>query len=155
MISEQAKEAVRALDSIKWLSCNGWINPEALRIVQSVIDAERANNEWKRAVNDTLLTLFVTTGCFETPREAIEWLITESQKIALDPAVSADARSLVDAERERCARLVENFGPQEIKILRKEDYSGEHREWFEPITLPRRCTVYEPIAAAIRGATND
>ena len=135
MISEQAREAVDALNRLEWISCDGRRNPVALQIVQSVIDAERANNKWKLAVDHYLSNNMLTADQFATPIEAVKALIDIEQRFALDPAISADARALIDAERERCAGIAASF-----------DDSAPDNPYSESARV---------IAGAIRGADND
>lgn len=51
-------------------------------------------------------------------------------------------------------KLADSLGPYESHIERRENYSGEHRRWNEPFTLPKKCTLTRQIVsdaiAAIR-----
>ena len=54
-------------------------------------------NEWKQAVINELVTAHILTIEHETnPRKAIQDAITWNCQVALDPAVSSDARALVE-----------------------------------------------------------
>lgn len=57
-------------------------------------------NEWKQAVINELVTAYILTAEHETnPRKAIQDAITWNCQVALDPAVSSDARALIERGR--------------------------------------------------------
>jgi hypothetical protein len=41
------------------------------------------------------------------------------------------------------------IGPMQLRVTRCENYSGEHREWTEYITLPKGCYIFAEIVAAL------
>ena len=75
---------------------------KALRaMLDSMIDGglqqAQSRNEWKDAVIDELITAHVYQKEHDTdPRKAIQDAITWNCQVALDPAVSSDARALVE-----------------------------------------------------------
>lgn len=61
-----------------------------------------AAQEWREAVLNELIVAHIYTKEHDTnPRKAIQDAITWNCQVALDPAVSSDARKLVAQERER------------------------------------------------------
>ena len=60
---------------------------------------------------------------------------------------------MVDENTALNSDLVETInkaiGPFTISVLRHENYSGEHREWKEPILLPKNCTDTPQIVKAV------
>jgi len=50
---------------------------------------------WREAVECALLVWMRTADEFETPREAVQWLIEWEQSVALDPKVSERAKALM------------------------------------------------------------
>lgn len=72
-----------------------------------------AAHEWREAVLNELIVAHIYTKEHDTnPRKAIQDAITWNCQIALDPAVSSDARKLVAQERERAAKVCEEFEPK-------------------------------------------
>ena len=72
-----------------------------------------------------------------------------------DAAISEDelsalARAIIPMVLEEAAKVAESFGPIQSGIERRENYSGEHRTWMEPINLPKGWGVFRDMAAAIR-----
>jgi len=50
---------------------------------------------------------------------------------------------------EKVARdIAQNLGPFTMKLLREENYSGEHREWYEEIIIPRDADIVREITQA-------
>ena len=88
-------------------------------------------DEWRAAVDDALVQNFHTADEFDTPRDAIHWLIEREQRIALAPAVSAEARALfvrgIKAGLEAAAKACENLGfftdIDELMHMTKQDMS--------------------------------
>lgn len=52
-------------------------------------------------------------------------------------------------DEELVEAIQKQIGPFELKVLRHENYSGEHREWYETITFPKNCTDTPQIIRAI------
>lgn len=50
--------------------------------------------------------------------------------------------------------IAKNLGPFTMKLLREENYSGEHREWYEEITIPRDADIVREITKAAIAAWN-
>jgi hypothetical protein len=65
---------------------------------------------------------------------------------AILPLIEAHAAAREAAAVER----VKNLGPLPLRVLKQENYSGEHREWMETYTIPKGCHIFDDIAAAIR-----
>jgi hypothetical protein len=55
--------------------------------------ARREEGNWKRAVEDALMLW--SMSCPDDPREALNRLLVQEAAVALDPAVSAEARALI------------------------------------------------------------
>ena len=69
-----------------------------------------AAQEWREAVLNELIVAHIYTKEHDTnPRKAIQDAITWNCQVALDPAVSSDARKLVAQERERCAYICDRW----------------------------------------------
>ena len=69
-----------------------WVETRARELQQA-----QSRNEWKDAVIDELITAHVYQKEHDTdPRKAIQDAITWNCQVALDPAVSSDARALVE-----------------------------------------------------------
>ena len=78
--------------------------------LRAAVLAERERNEWKRAMDQELVSLHLgttDTPGYDTPKGALDEIIKWHTTIALDPAVSSDASALIAAERERCAKVCE------------------------------------------------
>jgi hypothetical protein len=109
------------------------------------------------------------TGCRNSREDAFEdadavLAITEADKAAAVEAeraacmlvlermiVVAEERAddAVEAERAACEAVVREIGPMILRVKQQENYSGEHREWFESVTVPRGCGFFQDIADAI------
>ncbi|WP_186130455.1 hypothetical protein [Burkholderia gladioli] len=66
----------------------------AVRVRAAVSPATAEKNEWKDAVDAELATIQSTADSYAGPKEAVKALIDWHVQVALDPAVSAAARSL-------------------------------------------------------------
>ncbi len=49
---------------------------------------------------------------------------------------------------ELAAKIAKEIGPFTMKLLRREDYSGEHREWYEDIRIPRDADIVREVVWA-------
>lgn len=54
------------------------------------------NNEWKLEIDNRLVNFNTTSDYFKTPSDALDFLITFENDIALDPSVSEKAKELVE-----------------------------------------------------------
>lgn len=59
------------------------------------------------------------------------------------------ADGITDLPPELLERINKQIGPFTFNMQRNENYSGEHREWHEPITFPRNCTATAEIIRAV------
>lgn len=86
----------------------------ALHAISGAVRAERAAEEsFKKAVIDALVVNHIYRAEHDTnPRLAIIDLIAWEVKIALDPAVSEAARSLIERGTQK-SKLNENYGDNE------------------------------------------
>lgn len=105
-----------ALKAMEWrrkyaeLRYPGMTNEVHALGVRAAVLAERERNEWKRAMDQELVSLHLgttDTPGYDTPKGALDEIIKWHTTIALDPAVSSDAAALIAAERERCAKVCE------------------------------------------------
>lgn len=46
-------------------------------------------------------------------------------------------------------QILAALGPRKLKVLNQENYGGEHREWYEEITIPEGHALLDEIARAI------
>lgn len=74
-------------------------------------------SQWREAVLNELIVAHIYTKEHDTnPRKAIQDAITWNCQVALDPAVSSDARKLIAQERERCAKVCEEHEPKDYTM---------------------------------------
>ncbi len=92
--------------------------------------ARTESSEWRKAVQNELVVLHILNNeNEENPRKALEDIIAWNQKIALDPAVSQEARDLVEsgANKARPITLVKfdnhYINPEKVAAL-----EGNHRQ---------------------------
>jgi len=83
-----------------------------------------AAKEWREAVLNELIVAHIYTKEHDTnPRKAIQDAITWHCQVALDPAVSSDARALIAQERERAEKA-------EAEVARlKDEREGNTRQF--------------------------
>ena len=70
-----------------------------------------------------------------------------TQEEAFDAADAAIATMF-----ERLREAVKETPSLTVDLIRKENYSGEHREWKKPITFPQNAEFYETVLEAIIAA---
>lgn len=83
---------------------------EAIEFARQLERDLAATQEWREAVLNELILAHIYTKEHDTnPRKAVQDAITWNCQVALDPAVSSDARKLIAQERERCAKIVGTY----------------------------------------------
>lgn len=89
-------------------------------------DAELAElMKWKERVLDELIVAHIYTKEHDTnPKKAIHDAIVWNCQVAIDPAVSSDARKLIAQERERCAKVCDAYS-EELRPYAEREYSRD------------------------------
>lgn len=67
---------------------------------------------WKDAVEDELVICGILNESHKDPRKAVKDIIHWNSEVALDPAVSEDARALLKQAYEHCALLLDDMAKQ-------------------------------------------
>lgn len=81
--------------------------------------------KWKERVLDELIVAHIYTKEHDTnPKKAIHDAIVWNCQVAIDPAVSSDARKLIAQERERCAKVCDAYS-EELRPYAEREYSRD------------------------------
>jgi hypothetical protein len=89
--------------------------------------AARERDKWIRAIDEEMVSCHL--GVFnveDDPKAAIAKLLAWHQDVALDPAVSSEARELIAKEREACAKVCDERakGWKDVKLTRNDTYAA-------------------------------
>lgn len=94
--------------------------------------AAASEEQWKQAVINELVCCHIYNESHDKdPRKAVHDAISWNVEVALDPAVSSQAQALIDlgadAEREACARFVEDGYVRQFEKPWREDLAAAIR----------------------------
>ncbi|WP_208454054.1 VRR-NUC domain-containing protein [Burkholderia gladioli] len=120
---------------------------EALREAHAAISpATPEKNEWKDAVDAELVTILSTADTYAGPKEAVKALIDWHVQVALDPAVSAAARSLQGATADERAAFVLLIGYErpETEGCAVDVWDSHRATWSAAIEFARASQAAAP-----------
>jgi hypothetical protein len=108
-----------------WRSGASNCKEETFKLIRKLERDLAAAQEWREAVLNELIVAHIYTKEHDTnPRKAIQDAIIWNCQVALDPAVSSDARKLVAQERERCAKVCDAYS-EELRPYAEREYSRD------------------------------